>query len=343
MGIQRKTKHKKWNDARSRKLHTKWYGRDERIRGQGRVLNTQLTDVHFDKEHQLIAKIPTKFSFVYNTEETTEYFNNIVYVIKKKVFNQKFFIDASQVETVTTEALIYIIAIVYNIKANRALKYSFTGNLPINPIARSVFEKSGYLNYFRIKRLMMPDSSECVQIVSGDKVETKTAKMMCDFVMEKLNIEKSKISVLYATLVELMSNTAKHAYSVDQKEMVERWYLYAMHESDKVTFSFVDTGQGIPYTIRKKFLEKLDFGIKDSNLIKIALTESGRSETKLPNRGKGLPKLFEEVQQEALDDFFVLSGTGSCYFSQETKQLELSDYPNKTYGTIFSFSIKKER
>lgn len=342
MGAQRKRKHKKWNDARSRKLQTKWYGREERIRGQGKVLNTQLTDIHFDREHQLVAKIPPKFSFVYNTEETTEYFNNIVNVIKQKIFNQQFYIDASSVEIVTTEALIYIIAIVYNIKANRALRYSFTGNLPINKTAREVFEKSGYLNYFRMKRLKMPDSSECVQIVSGDKVETQTAKKMCDFVIEKLNIEKSKISVLYATLVELMSNTAKHAYSAGQKEMVESWYLYAMHENDKVTFSFVDTGQGIPYTIKKKFWEKIDFIMEDANLIRIALTEHGRSETKLPNRGKGLPKLYEQVQQGLLDDFFVLSGAGSCAYCQDRQQLELSDYPHKTYGTIFSFSIKKE-
>ena len=342
MSNSRRNKRKKWDDNRSRKLQQKWYGREERIKNQGGLRNLEQDKVYYDKSHQLIAKVPENFSLIHNTEETVKYFNHIISVIEKKCFKQKFYINAFDVEYVTTEALIYMIAVVYNIKANRALQYSFEGNLPFNRMAREVFEKSGYLNYFKMKRLKMPDSSECVQIVSGNLVDPHVAQHMCDFVISKLQIDREKTRVLYATLIELMSNTAKHAYKAEQKEMLECWYLYAIYKDEKITFSFVDTGQGIPRTIKKKYIEKVNPTITDAQLIKLALTDSGRSETRLPNRGKGLPQLYGQVQNNNISDFFVLSGAGSCTFEKANEELTLSNFPHRIYGTIFSFSIKRE-
>ncbi len=339
MGKKRKNKKKEWHVNRSKKIQIKWYGSKKRIRSYFR-LNTE-EKIQYNSRHQFLATTPECFSFIENADETIEYFNKIVYMIEQKNFRQEFYIDSSKVTYVSTEALIYMIAVIYNIKANRALQYSFTGNLPLNKTAKEVFEQSGYLNYFKIKRLQMPTSTQHVQIVSGKNVETDTAKNICDFVMEKLNVTKSDTKILYATLIELMSNTAKHAYQNEKQKMAACWYLYAVAENNIVTFSFVDTGEGIPSTIKKKIMERINPAIKDSRLIEISLTEEGRSETGLPNRGRGLPNLFENVKKKKLKKFFVLSGNGSCIYNTEEERLLLSNYNQKLYGTIFRFSIEK--
>lgn len=340
MGQHRKNKKKVWHDKRSIKLQKKWYGRDERIRSFKKV-EDEIEEIHYDKDHKFLAEAPSEFSLIDNAEETIKYFNTIIHMIEKKRFKQGFFIDASKVCRVTTETLMYMIAIIYNIKANRALQYVFEGNLPVHSKARRVFENSGYLNYFKMKRLKMPQSMEYVKIVSGKLAEPETAKRMCDFVIEKWGTNKSRTSTLYTTLIELMSNTAKHAYNNKHTMMQNSWYLYALYEEDKIKFSFVDTGEGIPNTIKKKFLEKV-IGLEDSKLLEFSLTQSGRSETGLPNRGHGLPNLYKQVRQGMISDFYVLSGKGSCKYNEESKELNSRNYDHRVYGTIFSFTIRKE-
>lgn len=340
MGKKRKNKQKKWHERRCRKLQKKWYGQDERIRSF-RGLNSRELKVSYNRNHQSVAEMPSDFSFIHNAEETIVYFDDLISIILKRIFKQKFFIDAKNVEKVTTEALIYMIAIVYNIKANRPLQYEFEGNLPLNRTAQAVFQNSGYLNYFKMKKLKMPDSSSRVQIVSGKNVETETAKRICDFVIDKLGLIRSQTSVLYATLIELMSNTAKHAYRDNKGGMIAKWYLHALYDDDKISISFVDTGEGIPGTLKKKLIEKVIL-VPDSKLIQLSLTERGRSETGLPNRGRGLPNLFKHVEKKDISDFYVLSGCGSCIYDGKTGRLNLQEYNRRIYGTIFNFSIIKE-
>lgn len=340
MGKKRRYKRKKWHEQRCRKLQKKWYGRNERIRSL-HVSKTDAPIVSYNKNHQLIAEMPSDFSFIHNTEETIAYFDSLISIIMKRIFRQKFFIDAKNVKGVTTEALIYMIAIIYNIKANKPLQYEFEGNLPITKSAKETFQKSGYLNYFKMKKLKMPDSSSRVQIVSGKNVEPETAKKICDFVIAKLGVARSQVNVLYATLIELMSNTAKHAYRDTKGGMIARWYLHALYDDNKISISFVDTGEGIPGTLKKKFFEKV-FSIQDSKLIQLSLMERGRSETGLPNRGRGLPNLFMHVEKKDISEFYVLSGCGSCIYDEESDKLILQEYNQRIYGTIFNFSINKE-
>ncbi len=332
----KKKKRKVWNDKRSIKYRDKWYRKEKRSCGHSKIKLEQGEVLTNKKE--FIATIPEIFSFVKNLDETAFFLDRLIKRIEKKIFKQAFYIDAKNVEEVTVEALIYIIAIIYNIKANRMLQYKFTGNLPMNKNARTVFEKSGYLNYFKIKRLQMPDSSEYVQIVSGKKVENDTAGKICDFVNEKLSRGRLFTKILYATLIELMSNTAKHAYN-NQNGMIPCWYLYASYENGRVDIAFVDTGEGIPNTVKKKLSERLKFKVEDSKLIYAALTEKGRSETGLSYRGRGLPNIYKHVCQKELKEFVVLSGSGCCRFDNDNDKVVYNENQRTIFGTIFKFSI----
>lgn len=329
---------KKWNDKRSRKLRDKWYGREQRCRKRTHIEFGQVG--YYKDRKRYVAEVPYNFSFLDNPEITIKFFNSLIYAIEKKILRQQFYIDAKRTTKVTVEALIYIIAVVYNIKANRTLKYSFEGNLPLDKNAREVFEQSGYLNFFKIKKLVMPESNSYMQIMSGEVVENEKAKQICDFVNEKLGTKIGFTKPLYAILVELMSNTAKHAYN-EKKKMIPCWYLYAIFDKDKVKIAFVDTGEGIPNTVKRKFTELFFRQPSDSELIYSAFTEKGRSETKLRNRGHGLPEICRQVLDRQILDFCVISGSGSCKYDENKKALERIDFEESTFGTIFSFSIMK--
>lgn len=328
---------KRWLERRAIKIKNKWYSKKKQYclklyLEKGDAINEQ---------HEYLADIPEIFSFKNNPEETIVFLNKLIKRIEKKILRQKFFINAYKVKEVTTEALIYIIAVIYNIKANRPLQYSFRGNLPLARKPKEVFEKSGYLNFFRIRRLMMPDCVEYVQIKSGKDVDTNMAAEICDFVNNKLGTDNSFTKILYSTLIELMSNTAKHAYN-EHNKMARCWYIYAICDDDKVSISFVDTGDGIPKTVKRKFLEKVSLAVTDSDLIYSAFTEKGRSETGLPNRGRGLPQINKYVGEQKLKDFFIVSGAGGCRYNKASGFLEKSNYCEAIFGTIFQFSIYKE-
>ncbi len=102
-----------------------------------------------------------------------------------------------------------------------------------------------------MKKLKMPDSSNRVQIVSGKNVETDTAKAICDFAIDKFGVARTKKSII-CDINKLMSNTAKHAYRNNNTGMVARWYLHALYDDDKISVSFMDTGEGIPNTLKRR-------------------------------------------------------------------------------------------
>lgn len=338
MNTQKKIKQKRWHERRSKKIQKKWYGKNKRIRSYATENNLKVS-IKYNSEHQVVAETPENFSFLQNPEETIEYFDDLISIIQQKKFGQKFYLNSINIKNVTADALIYMIAIVYNIKMNKALKYEFTGNVPVNKAARKVFENSGYLNYFKTNSLVMPKGNEYVRIICGKNVDNNVAQIICDFAIERLGITRLDTKVLYATLIELMSNTAKHAYQQEKTMMVPCWYLYAMCADNRVLIAFIDIGEGIPNTIKKKWTEKINPFIKDADLLKVAFTESGRSETGLEYRGRGLPDLLNHVRLKNLRDFFVMSGHGSCTYDLNDDKLMLKEYERSTHGTIYSFCL----
>ena len=287
---------------------------------------------------------PENFSFINNTDGTARFFMDIVEQMEKKKYKQMFFIDSSKVNTVTTDALIYILAILYNIKLNVVLKYSFKGNLPTNRDAQRVYLESGFMNYVRSKRAAMPKTDNKVQILSGHRTEPEIVGKICDFVIERYQENYTFTLDLYKTLIELMSNTVHHAYN-EKSKMSPNWYIYAVDLGKSIQFTFIDTGEGIPNTVKRKMIEKVPYMIEDSKLIFSAFLGESRTETGLYNRGHGLPALYEKILDGGLRNFFVFSGTGCCRSVEEGGNiyLEKKEYLQVVFGTIFQFEIKKEK
>ena len=328
---------KRWHEKRALKIKNRKCSKKKRY---SEKVSLEKNEV-INSAHEYVADIPEIFSFQKNPEETIAFLNSLIRRIERKILRQKFFINAYGVKEVTIDALIYIIAVIYNMKANKVLQYSFRGNLPLASTPKSVFERSGYLNFFKIRKLIMPECAEYVQIKSGKDVDTNIASEICDFVNCKLKTETYFTKILYSTLIELMSNTAKHAYN-EHNKMIGCWYIYAVCENEKVSMSFIDTGEGIPKTVKKKLTEKINWKITDAELINAAFTEEGRSETGLSYRGRGLPYIYRNVRENKLKDFYVISGSGFCKYNPEISSIEKQTYFESIFGTIFQFSICKE-
>lgn len=139
--------------------------------------------------------------------------------------------------------------------------------------------------------------------------------------------------------------TLDHAYK--QNSLVPKWYLIALNkpETGKVSFTFLDGGQGIPSTINIKHRERVKQliskffydvpSIKDNALIYSALKGEFRTRTNEGYRGKGLPKIYQCVENKEIDNLIIISNKG--YVNCSTgEQRELS---STFHGTLFSWDF----
>ncbi len=334
MGIRSK---KIWLDRRSKKLRKKAINRNPKSYYKKAVGNERVPlPIAYNNEYKALA--PEIFSYIYNTDETAGMFVGVIEEINRGIYGRRFFFDSSSVENVTTEVLVYIIAIICNMKFNKIKQYSFAGNLPKNESAKKVFEESGFYKFVQTRNRKLPSNSQKMQIVSGKKTDSVIAGQICKFVMDKLDKDKVYTQFIYKTIVELMSNVVHHAYHDKEEIMYPCWYLYSEYDKDKVRFIFVDTGLGIATTVRKKIYENIKFIVGDADLIESSFAGENRTETRQHNRGLGLPALKEYVIDGKFSSFFVISGSGGYKYISQGK-FEKVNLRNKIYGTIYILEV----
>jgi anti-anti-sigma regulatory factor len=252
------------------------------------------------------------FSFVRNPDETTSFFSQIInFITKRENFGKSIFIDVSGITHLSSDALMYLLAIVNNMNENFARKYSFSGNAPENPEVRKLFAESGFYHFVKYQGTdPITQNKDNIQIVSGENSDTSVAKLMSDFVSKKAGISIRECSFIYIMMIELMSNTYKHAYSNKQRILFPRWYCFAEYDgNNSISFTFMDTGDGIPATVRKNFAEKIDIlKLKgDSKYVTSALNGDFRTSTELSFRGKGLPKIREFCAQSKIQNMRIIT------------------------------------
>ncbi|MGL5150948.1 MAG: hypothetical protein ACRC7N_10310 [Clostridium sp.] len=294
-----------------------------------------------NNKHEFEA--PSNLSITENTEETLEFFNSIISEIKRKQYEKNFYFDFSEVTNISIDALMYILAILRNIKSNERYRYKFYGNQPRDLVCQKKFEESGFNSYVKSTSTDFINKSDEMQIMSGNFVDTAVAAKICNFVNDICGTKTTFTKNLYNTIIELMTNTVQHAYKDEEVLFVNQYYIFVENMDDKLKFIFLDTGEGIPSTINKNWWEGKFTGKTDSVLIESALRGQNRTETKEPHRGKGLPK----IALNALDGYFsilkIYSDKGDYTVNPSNKvKCKLIDNKNSLFGTLFSWEIKKD-
>lgn len=343
--MSKKVTNKAWLDYKSRKLNkSKYHPKSVKKISNHHSSNqsyVKSNDEYYLTSQQSIKIVPTNFSLIENPVETINFFNNIIDEIKQKKYKNIFYIDSLNVEYLTVDALIYLIAIMQNIQINYDMLYTFKGNLPQNKSAAFIYQNSGFMSYVSSKTKKLPQSTNNMQIISGSSNSPTITKALCQFIMDKLNKERRDILPVQKILIELMSNVYHHAYNNDNI-MRKHWYLYAEYINNHVRCIFLDTGASIPKTVKKNHFEKLQrflgTNASDADLIYSTLQGDFRTQTGESHRGNGLSGVRELAELQLFKNFNVISGRGHCYFNAQ-KELQKNNYENKIYGTIYIFDI----
>ncbi len=304
----RNEKRLRWRTLRKKRIK---YLRTKEIQNLTEAKKSEQKYFDFGDQFETFTA-PACFSFVENTEETNKYFCNLVdFINNSNNFGKRIYIDILNVDILTIDALMYLLAVVNGANNIYSDKYFFCGNVPSNAKIKKMFYDSGFFNYVNYKGTEnIATDNDTVKIASGTDYNVCTAKMMADFVSEKAHVSKLKCRFIYIMMIELMANTHKHAYNQKNTGVLPRWYCFASYnKSDTITFTFVDTGEGIPTTVTKNFAERIDIlRIKGEDKYVIsALNGDFRTATKKENRGKGLPKLRQYCTDGNIQDMRIIT------------------------------------
>lgn len=251
---------------------------------------------------------PNRFSLIENTIETQGFFFAIFDEINK---TNEFMINLKGVDYLTIEAVLYLVTIMANSKG-----CLIHGNAPDKPEIKKIFLDSGFYKYV-ISMHQHNETGAFVSIKSGTFVQSETVGEIIEFARKKLNLSNRTMTRdIYTTIMELMINVKEHASR--NKTKLQEWWLVAYYNSEKkcVSFAMLDRGRGIPTTIKRKFRDL--FNLSDTELLISTLLGEQRSETDLPYRGRGLPKIFEYVMDNKLKNLYIISNKG--FFSSDNNR-----------------------
>ena len=329
---------KKWLDGQARK--------HQRLLSKGkRSVIRNRDSSHSVVLHRKVLSAPSIFSIIQNESETLSFFERTIEIINDCDFRDSLYFDLSNIEQVTPDALMYIIAIINNSKRILSRRIPCSGNLPNNEEAKHLIEEYGFYKYVsssHIKEHAQRDDR--VQIISGSQADGIVASQMCDFANSMFDLGGLHATRdLYRMILELMTNTKQHAYDSETSHMQNKWYIFAERNHEHIQFIFLDTGLGIPNTIKTKMREKILKGlgyVNDSKLIASTLKGEFRSETGEPYRGKGLPGIYRDIQSGCLSNLNIISCRGHCIVNKDSdiKQYKLS---STFEGTLFCWIYDK--
>lgn len=302
-----------------------------------------------------IFTVPDIFSIVSNPDTTITFLNKVIRSVEgvrnlqrqhRNNYIRTFLIDMSNTKYISSDALMFLLTIIQNTRGKKILPIDWIGNFPKEPDVREFLKRSGYLNYMKTSAENIIQVDDNIQIKSGtgynyiENDQNKDIRQeIIDFSCQKLNKDKKDINYLMTMLTEMITNIIDHAYQ-KQGLFKHQWYIFVDNNIDKITYTFMDNGLGIPTTIRKSIIEKIIETINaeaEYKYIETALSGvHKRSETGKRERGNGLPSIYEQYLNKKIENFVIISN--KAYYS-ENKKYDLKECLN---GTVFYWEIKKE-
>ena len=253
----------------------------------------------------ITIRAPDNFSLVNNTEEVLSFFREAYLVLKK---GDRALLDISEIKTLTTDAIAVQVA---KICDRRFLQNSeIQGNSPKNEGLRQLFLESGFFNHVQTQGRRFNAKNKLIHKVTKNRVEPDLVREACLYALRHVYGNSEPVEPLYDILIEVMQNTNNHAGLERGKY---DWWLNIFNDpnSKKSTFTFVDLGAGIfeslpVKTFKKKFIEM--FGLTNNlKLVPKLFNGEIKSRTARPERGKGIPQIFECSQDNVFSKFLLIS------------------------------------
>lgn len=285
---------------------------------------------------------PSNFSLLDNTENVIEFINLVDECYNKK---RNIFIEMNNVVNIAHGAIVVLLSKLVQFKAKGIY---VNGNFPKNKEAKSMLTESGFINYLYEN---IQDQNEYV----FDKKICTHANKIADPTLSD-NIIKTASKGLWGeerrclgvqrVFLELMQNTNNHASSIQGEKHWWTSFVHVKNETeDKICFSFIDYGVGIFTSLANK-KEGRFFGIFDrikrmfgeinhAEMLNLLLHGkiheiADRTQTKKPNRGKGLPGIFGALNKNDISNLRIISNDAFADVAQD-KYLLLKQELKGTY------------
>ncbi len=280
------------------------------------------------------AVAPAIFDLEQSTEDMLAFFNTVRDAIRN---GTPVNIEMANVTSISVSALLYLVAIMQDAKYRGDIM-DVHGNMPNHKGSHDIMEASGFFNYVkrRKKKPLFVRSSSIMQITSGMEHKSQLVSDLCAFIRESLNMNKKDTRYIFKIITELMQNTIDHAYP-NHTGKDRMWYMSAQFLDEEVEIAFLDTGLGIPKTVKKKMGEKIGGYIgltEDEDYMMSALDGTEiRTSTGKRYRGKGLPKIYQLYKEGKVSKLAIMSGKG--YINGLIK----NGLKKKIFGTLFRFRI----
>lgn len=280
---------------------------------------------------------PTNFSLINNTEETINYFNKAHTQLKKK---NRILFDISGVTTLTTDAIAVQIAKIKDHKFH--FNSGILGNAPTDENLNKLFLQSGFYEYVNTRGAKPVNNKKLlIHEITNNKVEPDIAKEACLLGLRHTFQNEEIFEPLYDILIEIMQNTNNHAGSTRGKY---DWWLHVYNhpESSKTSYTFLDLGVGIFESLpvksfKRDFLELL--GLKSNiDLVPKLFAGEIKSRTARPERGKGIPQVYECSQNKTFEKFILISN--DVYADLKTQDYKL--ITSQFEGTLFYWEINNK-
>lgn len=306
------------------------------MQGKDRVERRQ---VHRRKD--FIARAPADFSLLQNKEAVFRFINIVDGLYKKE---REVFIDLKSVHSIDYPAILVLLSVMARF---RDKKIRFNGNYPDNQEVKDKLIESRFFHH--LFNLSSPASIGDLKV--NNHIYTKTDVEVDPVLGEQIMREASTTiwnkpricKGLQTVLIELMHNTNNHAANnTDDKE---KWYLLVNHDADnnKVCFVFVDYGQGIFESLRvnwetiwKRLTKRIEYGTNSKILEDILNGIIKLTDTKQPNRGKGLKRIKKALDWNQISNLYIFSNDVSV----NACSADYTQLKNSFSGTLFYWELQ---
>lgn len=283
--------------------------------------------------------VPDCFSLKFNTKPSIVFINQVKSVSDVK---KRYFIKFSQCNALHLDALSLLTS---TIKILRRKGFRIFGDTPKGKVAKRIFEESGFYKHLGNPEYQNAFSPNTIIEEGTEKVDPIVAQNVVRSCMKFLVGKEERNRKLYPLLIEMMANTVNHAFD---KSAQSRWLISKTSikgelskEDDKVILSFIDNGIGIFKTLNKKWFDVIrytSFFGTQNELIKSALEGNVGSRTKLPYRGRGLPKIYNTFSNNNISNLFILTNNVILDFESGS----FRDIDIEFEGTMYLFEISKK-
>ena len=279
------------------------------------------------------VQAPENYSLVYNTIETLQYYNEIRDILAS---GQRVRFDLSNVKKMTTDAIAVQIAKIKDERYNK--RVPICGNAPKDEKLSNLFQHSGFYEHVRVSGARPPAKNKLIHERTANRVEPDIAKEACLLGLRHTFKNESIFEPLYDIIIEVMQNTNNHA---GKKRGLYDWWLHVYNHpnSAKTIYTFLDLGSGIFNSLPVKtfWREAANRLHLTSNLDLVDKLFAGeiKSRTSRPERGKGIPQIYECAQDSVFTTFVLISNDVYA----DMKKHESHILSTKFDGTLFYWKI----